>query len=378
MEPLWIRRKKNPYIHTKRQIQIRKHLEKKKHRNSHNRIRKVVETEGAKKVSDQLEGGEELHQSALLAKEGLRPVTVLSVKGTELFKESVLEKKRKKYKVATSGEKRGKDVVSVKECQEARARERNKVVSREKMDAGKGSQGSEKQGLNVKRSSRSRKIKAFLEKRKAQVQTGDNLRNQNLGFIGSKIKGYGVKAALTILGILGGILSLIALVAVPVVLIITLLYNSPLALFLPSLSGGDTVQAVTQTYVAEFIAEAEREADDHVGYDEGEIYYCDPDGNVVLPTPQKDILCVYMVKYGVGDTAAVMSDKARRRLLGVVEDICSYSTSDRTEKRKDEKGKKYDASILEVHVLIKDYRDMAAEYDFSEEQIKLLEMMMQQ
>ena len=208
--------------------------------------------------------------------------------------------------------------------------------------------------------------------------TGDNPENQNPDFIGSKIRGYGVEATLIILGILGGILSLIALVAVPVVLIITILYNSPLALFLPPLSGGDTVQALTQTYVAEFIAEAEREADDHVGYDEGEIYYRDPDENVVLPTPQKDILCVYMVKYGVGDTATVMNEKARRRLLGVVEDMCSYSTSDRTEKRKDGKGKKYDVTILEVHVVIKDYRDMAVEYAFSEEQMELLEMMMQQ
>jgi len=342
------------------------------------KIKQYAKAGVTKNISDQLDGGEELHQSALLAGAVLRPVTAISGKGEELFKESVLEKKRKKYKVATPGEKKGKDVVSVKESQEARAREKNKIVSKEKTETGKSPQWSEKQGTTGKRSLRTRKIKVFLEKMKAKQMQATNSEKQNLDLIGSKAKIHGTKAALTILGMLGGILSLIALVAVPVVLIITLLYNSPLALFLPPLSEGDTVQAVTQIYVTEFIAEAEREADDHVGYDEGEIYYRDPDGNLVLPAPQKDILCVYMVKYGVGNTATIMNEKAQMRLLGVVKDMCSYSTSERTEKRKNEKGKKYDVTILEVHVVIKDHLDMAVEYAFSEEQVQLLEMMMQQ
>lgn len=155
------------------------------------------------------------------------------------------------------------------------------------------------------------------------------------------------------------------------------LYNSPLALFMPPLSDGDTVQEVAESYVQEFLAGAEREANEHLGYDEGEIYYQDPYGNMVLPIPQKDIICVYMVKYGTGDTATIMNDKARRRLLRVVEDMCRYSTTSRTEKRKDEKGKEYEVTILEVNVVLKDCRDMAVEYGFSEEQTRLLEMMMQ-
>ena len=374
-----IRDKKNPDIHTKRQMQIRKHTEKKKYRKPQNRIKKAAEATGSKKISDQLDGGEELHQSAQLAGEILRPVTVMSEKGAALLKESVLEKKRKKYKVVTPRKDNNQEVKGVKTNREAKAREKNKVVSkdRDKAESGKTPQQSKKQGGNGKRSLRSRKIKAFLEKRKAKMQA-DNPENQNTDFIGSKIKGYEIKAALAILGVLGGILSLIVLITVPVVLLITLLYNSPFALFLPPVTGGDMVQAVTETYVTEFLAEAEREADDHAGYDEGEIYYRDPDGNAVLPMPQKDILCVYMVKYGVGDTATVMNDKARKRLLGVVEDMCSYTTSDRTEQRKDEKGKKYEVTILEVHVVIKDYLDMAVEYGFSEEQMELLEMMMYQ
>ena len=371
-----IRRKKNPDIHTKRQMQIRKHREKKIYQSSRNKIKKAVETQGAKTVCDQLDGGEELQQSAMLAGEILRPVTKVSEKGAALFKESVLEKKRKKYKVATPGEKKDKDLVSTKASRETRAREKNKVISKENAENPKGSIGSEKQGTKGKRSLRNRKIKAFLEKRKTKKQM-DNPEDQNGNLFGSTAKVYGTRAALTIFGILGGIMSLIALVAVPVILIITLLYNSPLALFLPPLSEGDTVQIVAESYVQEFLAGAEREANEHLGYDEGEIYYQDPYGNMVLPIPQKDIICVYMVKYGTGDTAAIMNDKSRRRLLRVVEDMCRYSTTSRTEKRKDEKGKEYEVTILEVNVVLKDCRDMAVEYGFSEEQTKLLEMMMQ-
>ena len=343
------------------------------------KIKQYTKAGVTKNISNQLDGGEELHQSTQLAGEILRPVNALSEKGAALFKETVLEKKRKKYKVVTPQKDKKKEAKDVKANREAKAREKNKVVSkdRDKAKFGKTSPQSKKQGGNGKRSLRSRKIKAFIEKRKATMQA-DHPENPHSDLLGGNVKVWETKAALAILGVLGGILSLIVLTTVPVVLIITLLYNSPLSLFLPPLTGGDTVQAVTETYVTEFLAEAEREADEHAGYDEGEIYYRDPDGNVIVPTPQKDILCVYMVKYGVGDTAAVMNDKARKRLLGVVEDMCSYTTTDRTEKRKDENGKKYEVTILEVHVVIKDYRDMAVEYGFNEKQMELLEMMMYQ
>ena len=90
-----------------------------------------------KNISEQVDGGEELQQSALLAEEILRPVTKVSEKGAALFEESVLEKKRKKYKIFRQEERKDKDAVTAKASREARAREKNKVVSGEKTDAGK-------------------------------------------------------------------------------------------------------------------------------------------------------------------------------------------------------------------------------------------------
>lgn len=285
---------------------------KKRRRQKANVFAKAAKVETAKVTAKQVDGGEEMQEAALLAHETLRPVSAVSHKGVECIKVSVLEEKRR----------------------------------------------------------------FFMKKVKAKRKQPGSVPKLVGNIFSKKEKVLVGKAALAVLGAVGGVLSLIALVAVPVVLIITLLYNSPLALFLPLITSGDTVQTVTGTYVADFMTEVENLANNHVGYDEGEIYYCDLRGNIIIPMPQRDIMCVYMVKYGMGEMANVMNDKGKKRLKGVVDDMCQYSTTDRTEERKDAKGKKYDVTILEVNAVIKDYRDMIAEYGFSQEQIELVEVMM--
>ena len=404
--------------------------QKKKSRGNTRRLIKAAEAETTKAASEQLEGGEEVHQASMLAYETLRPVSAATGKGVSLLKESMLEQKRRKYKIVIPADKNSvvakQSVVNkasktainkvttntakhavkagaqktAKTATKKAAKETAKtvtkattkvVVSTAGTVAGTAATGvggvligqaaGEVAGLaidykDMRQTVRKRKIKFFLDKMKAEQKQTDSVPKMVQDIIDSKAKFYVGKAAVAILGVLGGIVSIIALVAIPIVLIITLLYNSPLALFLPPLTSGDTVQTVTNTYVAEFISEVETLAKDHTGYDEGEIIYRDPDGNVITPLPQQDIMCVYMVEYGVGDTASIMSDRAKKRLKNVVEDMCQYTTSDRTEERKDDKNKKYDVTILEVNVVIKDYQDMVAEYRFSQEQITLIEQMM--
>lgn len=300
-------------IHIKRKPEIHA---KKRRRQKANVFAKAAKVETAKVTAKQVDGGEEMQEAALLAQETLRPVSAVTDKGSKHIKSS------------------------------------------------------------IQHSVRSRRLKFFVDKVKAEQKQTDSVSKKMRDMIGSKAKFYVGKAALAVLGAMGGILSLVALVAVPVVVIITLLYHSPLALFLPPFISGDTVQVVTDSYVSDFITEVETLANNHAGYDEGEIYYRDSVGNVITPGPQKDIMCVYMVKYGVGEMANVMNHKGKKRLKGVVDDMCQYSTTDRTEERKDAKGKKYDITILEVNAVIKDYQDMIAEYGFSQEQIELVEVMM--
>ena len=58
--------------------------------------------------------------------------------GAALFKESVLKKKRKKYKIVSPAGEKIKETVSSKENRETRAREKNKVIFGEQLETGKG------------------------------------------------------------------------------------------------------------------------------------------------------------------------------------------------------------------------------------------------
>lgn len=381
---------------------------------------KVVEVETKKNVAGQQEGGEEVYDAALLAHEVFRPISISLRKGSDRIKTSMLEQKRKKYKIVST-------VMDNETVSEKSGNGMTKTIPRNtdmsKVSVGKKSTfestatitleknvGNAIKAVNIQRQNvlqkvsedlrtrgdirnpsrksvnyaereqgmRSRQMKAFREKKVQEVKQGEQAGNKIVNRISSKVKGLTGKAVGAVLGALGGAISLIAIVAIVVVLIVMVLYHSPFALFLPSLSATDTVQSVTNALVSDFIMEAETLANDHTGYDEGEIYYCDLDGNAVASVSQKDIMCVYMVKYGVGDAASVMDNRGKRRLETVVEDMCRYSTTDRTEVRKDEKGKKYNVSILEINVILKDYQDMVGEYGFNQERAELLETLMNQ
>lgn len=380
---------------------------------------KAAEVETTKTVSRQLDGGEEVHDAALLAYEVFRPISASAHKGIDI-KAAMMEQKRKKYKIVspvevnrtvskqseagmmnppTNNTGKSKSAGEMKKDSEKatsvtsgkNARKTIKVVSKQQLRVSqKASEGLRTSGhprnasnedvkyAERKQELRSRKMKAFREKKAQGAKLGRQAGKKIVNRIRSKVKEFTGKAVVAVLGVLGGAIGLIAMVAIPVVLIITVLYNSPFALFLPSLDAVDTVQSVTNAFVSDFVLEAEALVNDHTGYDEGEIYYCDPDGNAVTSVPQKDIMCVYMVKCGIGDAATVMNNRAKRRLEAVVKDMCQYSTTDRTEVRKDKNGKKYNVTILEVKVLLKDYQDMILEYGLSQEQTEVLEILMNQ
>ena len=68
--------------------------------------------------------------------------------------------------------------------------------------------------------------------------------------------------------------------------------------------------------MAEFNREVSEQLDDHEGYDTSEKIYVNFEGS---GTPDNfcDILMVYMVKHGDGDTATDMTDKAKQNLKAV-------------------------------------------------------------
>ena len=124
----------------------------------------------------------------------------------------------------------------------------------------------------------------------------------------------------------------------------------------------DTVQTVTSAYVQEFNRDVNTKVNEHTGYDLGELVYVDYEGMEENPSNYYDIMAVYMVKHGVGDTATVMNDTSKGWLQAVVNDMCSYTTSTGTkdveETDADGNVTTVTKSVLYVNVTLKSYRDM--------------------
>ena len=175
---------------------------------------------------------------------------------------------------------------------------------------------------DVKAANRSRKIKFFLDKMKEQENQTDSVVKLVKDLIVKKAVLW-IKAAAPIIGlVLLLLVLLVVIVAVPVIAVIAILYNSPFALFLPPLESGDTVQTVTSAYVSEFNRDVNTKVNEHTGYDFGELVYVDYEGMDENPSNYYDIMAVYMVKYGVGDTATIMNDISKGWLQTVVNDMC--------------------------------------------------------
>ena len=173
---------------------------------------------------------------------------------------------------------------------------------------------------------RNRKIKFFLDKMKAQENQQDSLVKLAKDLITRKALLW-VKTVDPIIGLALLLLVLVvAMIAVPVIAVVAILYNSPFALFLPPLESGDTVQTVTSAYVSEFNRDVNTLANDHTGYDEGEIVFVDYEGTETNPSNYYDIMCVYMVKHGVGDTATVIANKEGERIT-TDKQVCGLSSS---------------------------------------------------
>ena len=115
-----------------------------------------------------------------------------------------------------------------------------------------------------------------------------------------------------------------------IVLIITLLFNSPFSILLPKLSEEPGAVEVLAEYTEEFREKVQEELADPGSGDETELIYEDYEGDGE-PDNMADILMVYMVKHGFGDTATVMTEKNRRALKDTFDEMTSMNTSYRRE-----------------------------------------------
>ena len=341
-------------------------------------------------VTEQVEGGHEVSQAAYLAYEASRPVTGTASKGAALFRKKAAAEAKKRIKKVEAGKKLAKKTAKkaaketaktvAKETAKETAKTTAKVATKTATKAAATAAGTAvapgvgtaigmaagyAAGVSIevkdeKMTNRSRKIKFFLDKMKAQENQTDSVAKLVKDLIVRKAITW-VKAAAPIVGLVLLLLVLVvATIAVPVIAVIAILYNSPFALFLPPLESGDTVQTVTSAYVQEFNRDVNTKVNEHTGYDLGEL--------------------VYMVKHGVGDTATVMNDTSKGWLQAVVNDMCSYTTSTGTkdveETDADGNVTTVTKSVLYVNVTLKSYRDMISVYGFNSDQVEMLEQIM--
>ena len=328
-------------------------------------------------VTEQVEGGQEVSQAAYLAYEVSRPVTGTASRGASLFRKKAVAEAKKHIKKVEAGKKLAKKTVKKAASNTAKTAVRETAKETAKITTKVATKTTAK---DAKMANRSRKIKFFVDKMKAQENQTDSVAKLVKDLIVRKAVLW-VKAAAPVIGlVLLLLVLLVAVVAVPVIAAIAILYNSPFALFLPPLESGDTVQTVTSAYVQEFNRDVNTQVNEHTGYDIGELVYVDYEGMDENPSNYYDIMAVYMVKYGVGDTATVMNDKSKGWLQAVVNDMCSYTTSNGTQdvEETDADGKvtTVTKSVLDVNVTIKSYRDMISVYGFTSDQVEMLEQIM--
>lgn len=352
-------------------------------------------------AADQAEGGKELQQAAIVMYEASKPVTGTASRGAELFKKRALEKKKQTIKKVEAGRKisRKTGKVSVSEDVEYAGKEvsgkrkmvsasntalttENSSISQKESSHGYsgGKSGLKRERSTQDRDNRVRKLAFFLDKMKAEENQTDSVGKVAKDIVFRQAGEAVKKIVAAVLPFLLVLVLLVSMLAIPVVAVVGVAYNSPFAIFLPSLEEGDTVTTVASAYIADFNRAVSTEETTHTGCDEGRIVYVNYEGADTNPSNFYDILAVYMVKYGVGDTATIMNDTSREWLQSVVDDMCSYTTSEEveTEEITDQDGntESVTTTYLNVNVTLKTWRDMIAEYEFdSNEQEMLTEFM---
>lgn len=364
---------------------------------------------GAMAALDQMDGGNEVYESYMVARTISAPAESAADAGRRLYRSQAARAKAKKIKKVQAGKKIGKKTAkdtakyTAKKAARETAKETAKTVAKEGAKAtakaattaatttagtavspGLGTVIGMAAGYatgvaidykDMQATNRNRKLKFFLDKLNAEEQQKDSFAKLVKDLVLSRVSMM-VKAAAPIVGlVLLVLVLLVVVVAIPVVAVIAVIYNSPFAIFFPSISSGDTTQNVLSAYVAEFNGDVNSELTNHSGYDASEKIYVDFEG-AGTPDNYYDILAVYMVKHGNGDTATDMTHKAKENLKAVFDDMCSYSISSRTDTETDEEGNTTTTTVKEVRVELKTYRDMISEYGFSaEEQEMLAELM---
>lgn len=351
----------------------------------------VTTRKGVKATLNQLEGSEEAESALMTAAVITSPVTKTAKKTGKTVREQIKKRHIKETQVKSIREKKKPDKKKIhsddSKKSESQVKERkihyqNGGVKSESNRTGKDkpkshkNSGSSSKDKNVK----NRKLALVIEKLKSAgtgISGKAGIEDTGSG-VGDVVKMIAVKVGLLLLPIVLGLLLIIGVAAIIISLVVALIYNSPFSIFFPPLESGDTVMTVTSQYMAEFNRDINILVTEHKDCDIGKIVYVDYEGMASTPSNYYDVMGVYMVKYGVGNTATIMDETGKANLKKVFDDMCTYTTYTGEEKIKNDEGKKVKKKVLYVNVTFKTYYQMETEYSMSEDEINLLNSLMSQ
>lgn len=165
------------------------------------------------------------------------------------------------------------------------------------------------------RAIRQRKLRFMLNQLSGSEEQ-DSLGQTVKDIIRMKASALLVKTAQNLGVLLAPLSGMVFLAAFPVVLIVVLLYGSPIAAFMENPSADTpSIQEVLGGYYMEFNQTVSANA----GKDGAVSYLHEKDGNYV--SNYMDTLMVYMVQYGTGDLGVIMDEKHKRLLKKVFDEM---------------------------------------------------------
>ena len=204
------------------------------------------------------------------------------------------------------------------------AGKKNKKNKRKDKDTKKDS--SQSRGKSRKDRAAAFRLLSYASDKFSQGEQKDSLLKVAKDLLLGKIKAVTANAFFSI----GAALLPILIPVFVIVLIITLLFNSPFSILLPKLSEEPGVVEILTEYTEGFRDRVEEELADPGRGDETELIYEDYEGDGE-PDNMADVLMVYMVKHGFGDTATVMTQKNKNALKDTFDEMTSLDIAYRTE-----------------------------------------------
>ena len=227
------------------------------------------------------------------------------------------------------------------------------------------------------------RLLSYASDKFSQEEQKDSLLKVAKDLLLGKIKAVTANAFLSI----GAALLPVLIPVFVMVLIITLLFNSPFSILLPKLSEEPGAVEVLTEYTEDFRETVQDELADPSRGDETELIYEDYEGDGE-PDNMADILMVYMVKYGFGDTATVMTQKNKKALKDTFDEMTSLDIAYRTEVVEQSyeeedfygnitiKTEEVEIKIKEVRITLLTTEDIVRTGIFTEEETEILRYLM--